>query len=189
MNQADPNTEQSTRTERATFAGGCFWCMQPPFDALEGVVSTMVGYTGGKTTTPTYEQVCSGRSGHAEAVEVRFDPETVSYETLLEVFWRNIDPTVRNRQFADRGSQYRTAIFYHSERQKHLAEQSKQRLVDSGRFDKPIVTEITPAGPFFPAEEYHQEYYRKKPGRYKAYKVGSGRAGYLERTREPERGA
>ena len=167
--------------EIATFAGGCFWCMQGPFDHLEGVISTTAGYTGGKTDNPTYEEVCSGKTGHAEAIQVVFNPEKVSYNELLEVFWRNVDPTQLNQQFADKGSQYRTAIFYHNDVQKREAEESKKKLAQSGTFDKPIVTEISPASKFFPAEEYHQSYYLKNPFRYELYKQGSGRAGFIER--------
>ena len=170
------------RTETATFAGGCFWCMQPPFDKLEGVVSTTVGYTGGRQPTPTYEQVCAGTTGHAEAIQVVFDPTRVTYERVLDVFWRQIDPTTINRQFADVGDQYRTAIFYHSEAQRQSAEASKAALAQSGRFGKPIVTEIVPASAFYPAETYHQQYYKKNPIRYQFYRMGSGRDGYLKRT-------
>lgn len=172
--------------QKATFAGGCFWCMQPPFDLLEGVVSTRVGYTGGQIPSPTYEEVCAGTTGHAEAVEVTYDPRKVSYETLLETFWHNIDPTARDRQFADRGSQYRTAIFYHTDSQRSAAEASRKELENSGKFDRPIVTEIAEAGPFYEAEDYHQEYYQKQPFRYSMYKEGSGRSGYLKRTWEKD---
>lgn len=171
----------TAETETATFAGGCFWCMQPPYDKLEGVLSTTVGYTGGSVENPTYEQVCTGRTGHAEAVRITFDPERIGYEKLLDVFWRNIDPTTDGGQFADQGSQYRTAVFYHDERQKRLAEESKARLLASGKFDR-IATEIVPAGPFYPAEEHHQKYSRKNPAHYERYRTGSGRAGYLDRT-------
>lgn len=166
----------------ATFAGGCFWCMEPPFEHLKGVTAVISGYTGGKKVNPTYEEVSSGQTGHAESIEVHFDPTVVSYKELLDVFWHNIDPTTKNAQFADHGSQYRTAIFYHDEEQKKLAEQSKKELEDSGKFDKPIVTEIVPATKFYTAEEYHQDYYKKNPFRYKIYRKGSGREGYLERT-------
>lgn len=159
---------------RATFAGGCFWCMQPPFDKLEGVVSTTVGYTGGHKDNPTYEEVSSGSTGHAEAVEILYDPQKVNYERLLEVFWQNIDPTVKDRQFCDVGSQYRTAIFYHDQEQKRLAETSLERLKQSGRFSQ-IFTEILPASTFWPAEDYHQAYYQKNPLRYKLYRLGCGR--------------
>ena len=166
--------------EKATFAGGCFWCMQPPFDKTEGVVSTTVGYTGGTTPNPTYEEVYAGETGHAESIEVVYDPSKVSYETLLEVFWRNINPTTPNRQFADVGSQYRAAIFYHGAEQKKLAVASKEKLEQSGKFDKPIATEIVPASSFYPAEAYHQKYYQKSPLRYKFYRFGSGRDQYLK---------
>ena len=168
--------------EKATFAGGCFWCMEPPFEQLEGVKAVVSGYTGGKKEKPTYEEVSSGRTSHAEAVQITYDPAIVSYEKLLEVFWRNIDPTTEDAQFADVGSQYRTAIFYHSEEQRRLAEASKERLAKSGKFARPIVTEIQPAGPFYPAEEYHQDYYKKNPGHYKRYRFGSGREGFLKKT-------
>lgn len=167
--------------EKATFAGGCFWCMQPPFDELVGVISTTAGYTGGSEDNPTYEQVSSGRTGHAETVEILYDPSKITYIQLLEVFWMNIDPTTLNKQFSDAGTQYRTAIFYHDEEQKRLAESSKEKLQNSGKFDKEIVTEITPASTFFKAEEYHQKYYIKNPIRYKIYRVGSGRDGFLKR--------
>jgi peptide-methionine (S)-S-oxide reductase len=159
---------------KATFAGGCFWCMEPPFDELDGVISTTSGYTGGMKTDPTYEEVSAGKTGHAEAVEVRYDPGKITYARLLDVFWRNIDPTVKNKQFCDEGSQYRSAIFYHDEEQKRLAEGSKKALMASGRF-KEIFTQILPASVFYPAEEYHQDYYRKNPLRYKFYRYSCGR--------------
>jgi peptide-methionine (S)-S-oxide reductase len=165
---------------RATFAGGCFWCMEPPFDRLNGVVSTTSGYTGGQKVDPTYEEVSSGSTGHAESVEILYDPARVSYEQLLDVFWHNIDPTVRDRQFCDIGHQYRTAIFYHDEEQKRLAEQSKQALQKSRPFKEDIVTEIVPAGRFYPAEDYHQDYYKKNPIRYKFYRYNCGRDRRLE---------
>jgi peptide-methionine (S)-S-oxide reductase len=167
--------------EKATFAGGCFWCMEPPFEKLEGVESVIAGYTGGRTENPTYEEVSSGMTGHAEAVEVHYDPARITYAALLDVFWHNIDPTTRDRQFVDMGSQYRTAIFYHNEEQKRLAEESKKKYDASGRFGKPIVTEIVPAGKFYPAEEYHQDYYKKNTVRYKFYRFNSGRDQYLEK--------
>ena len=175
-------TSQPAKLETATFAGGCFWCMQPPFDKTKGVISTVVGYTGGPQKNPTYEQVSAGQTGHAEAVLVTYDPAQVSYEQLVELFWRNIDPTQANGQFADIGKQYRTAIFYHSEALKQIAIVSKQKLASSGKFKKPIVTEIVPAGPFYPAEEYHQKYYLKKPDHYKSYAIGSGRVPFLRAT-------
>lgn len=164
----------------ATFAGGCFWCMEHPFDDLDGVIATTSGYTGGHVDNPTYDQVTSGDTGHAEAVQVVFDPERISYERLLEVFWRQINPTQKNRQFCDVGSQYRTAIFYHDDEQKRQAEASKERMDREGPFDGPIVTEIEPAATFYPAEEYHQDYYRKNPLRYSFYRASCGRDQYLE---------
>jgi peptide methionine sulfoxide reductase msrA/msrB len=176
-------TEESSfkKIEKAAFAGGCFWCMQPPFDRLKGVVSTTVGYTGGHKENPTYEEVSTGNTGHAEAIEIVFDPSQVTYEELLNVFWRNIDPTTPDRQFSDSGSQYRTAIFFHNSEQKRSAEASKERFDKSGRFDGPIVTGIVPAAKFYPAEEYHQKYYQKNEARYKAYSSGSGRKDYLDK--------
>jgi peptide-methionine (S)-S-oxide reductase len=165
---------------KATFAGGCFWCMEPPYDKLEGVVSTTSGYVGGRTKNPTYEAVSAGGTGHAEAVEIVFDPAKVSYAKLLDVFWRNIDPTVRNRQFCDVGDQYRSAIFYHDAEQKRLAEASKAALAKSKPFPQPIVTEIVPAGVFTAAETYHQDYYVKNPLRYKFYRYSCGRDQRLE---------
>jgi peptide-methionine (S)-S-oxide reductase len=165
---------------KATFAGGCFWCMEPPFDKLNGVVSTTSGYTGGEKVDPSYEEVSSGGTGHAESVEVVYDPAKVSYEQLLDVFWHNIDPTVRDRQFCDVGEQYRTAIFFHDETQKRLAEQSKQALEKSKPFKEEVVTEIVPAGRLYPAEEYHQDYYKKNPVRYKFYRYNCGRDRRLE---------
>ncbi len=181
--------KQGGQTAVATFAGGCFWCMEPPFEALEGVVEVIAGYTGGHVPHPTYEQVCTGTTGHFEAVQVFYDPERVAYAQLLEVFWRNIDPTDPNGQFADRGPQYRTAIFYHDEFQKQCAEVSRARLEASGRFERPIATVILPAGPFYPAEAYHQDYYRKCPLAYRRYKEGSGRAAFIEKQwgRPPEK--
>jgi len=164
---------------KATFAGGCFWCMQPPYDDLPGVISTTVGYTGGSTVNPTYEEVCTGTTGHTEAVEIVFDSTKISYTHLLEVFWSNIDPTNATGQFHDMGSQYRTVIFYHDEKQKELAIKSKKELENSGRFDQPIVTKITRAGVFYPAEEYHQKFYKTHPLRYNGYKNASGRNGFL----------
>ena len=166
--------------EKATFAGGCFWCMEPPFDKLDGVVSTTSGYTGGDTKNPTYAEVSAGVTGHTEAVEVLYDPSVISYAELLEVFWRNIDPLTPNRQFCDGGSQYRTAIFYHDTEQERLTLESKARLEESRRFTSPIVTEISAASAFYPAEEYHQDYYTKNPLRYKFYRYGCGRDKRLE---------
>ena len=165
---------------RATFAGGCFWCMEPPFDKLDGVISTTSGYTGGQKQNPTYKEVSAGVTGHTEAVQVIYDPRKIDYAQLLEVFWCNIDPTTADRQFCDSGSQYRTGIFYHDEEQKRLAEESKQAVEKSGRLGQPIVTEITPASEFYPAEEYHQDYYKKNPLRYKFYRYNCGRDQRLE---------
>jgi len=161
--------------EIATFAGGCFWCMEPPFDKLDGVIFTTSGYTGGKTKNPSYEEVSAGNTGHAESVRIVYDPSKTSYSRLLEVFWHNIDPTALNRQFCDSGNQYRSAIFYHNEIQKKLALESKLALKKTKPFQAPIVTEITPASEFYPAEEYHQDYYRKNPIRYKYYRRSCGR--------------
>jgi len=172
---------QDKQLENATFAGGCFWCMQPPFDKLEGVISTTVGYTGGPEKSPTYKEVSYGKTGHAESIEVIYDPTQVSYDELLDVFWMNINPTDPDGQFVDRGKQYRTGIFYHDEEQKKLAEASKETLEKSGRYDKPIVTEIIPASEFYKAEEYHQKYYKKNSIGYKTYRNGSGRDQYIER--------
>ena len=159
----------------ATFAGGCFWCMEPPYDELDGVISTTSGYTGGHKQNPTYEEVSAGTTGHTEAVQVVYDPKRISYERLLEVFWRNIDPVTPNAQFCDHGTQYRSGIFYHDAAQRRLAEEAKRALEASGRFKTPIVTEIVAAGTFHPAEEYHQDYYKKNPIRYKFYRAGCGR--------------
>ena len=166
---------------KATFAGGCFWCMEPPFDKIDGVVSTLSGYAGGELKDPTYEQVSSGGTGHAEVVQITYDPEKVSYEQLLEVFWRNIDPTDAGGQFCDRGDQYRSAVFTHDDQQRRLAAASKESLESSGRLGKPIVTEIEPLDVFYPAEEYHQDFYEKNPARYKSYRFGCGRDRVLDR--------
>ncbi len=165
---------------KATFAGGCFWCVEADFDKVPGVVSTTSGYTGGRVANPSYEQVSAKGTGHAEAVEVVFDPKRVSYEQLLEYFWRTIDPTTRDRQFCDAGSPYRTAIFVHDAQQLAAARASLERLEKSKPFKEPIVTEITMAGPFYAAEEYHQDYYKKNPLRYKYYRNGCGREARLE---------
>ena len=160
-------------TAVAIFAGGCFWCMEHPFDELVGVIATTSGYTGGNTPNPTYEQVSAGGTAHAESVRVTYDPSKVSYEKLLDVYWRNIDPLAVDRQFCDEGSQYRSAIFYTTSEQQTLAEASKQKVQEE--FDKPIATQIVEAGRFYPAEEYHQDYYRKNPLRYKFYRLKCGR--------------
>ena len=164
----------------ATFAGGCFWCMEPPYDKLEGVISTTSGYTGGHKENPTYGEVSAGGTGHYEALQVVYDPARVSYQQLLVLFWHNVDPLDAGGQFCDRGDQYRTAIFVHDEEQRRLAEESKQYLEQAGGFDKPIVTPVLPAGPFYPAETYHQDYYEKNPLRYKFYRYSCGRDARLE---------
>lgn len=171
---------------KATFAGGCFWCMVTPFEELPGIVSIVSGYTGGHKPNPTYEEVCSETTGHLEAVQITFNPDIFPYEKLLELFWQQIDPTDAGGQFYDRGSSYQTAIFYHSEEQREKAEASKQALERSGRFDKPIVTPILPASPFYEAEEYHQDYHKKNPGHYKRYRKGSGRDDFLEKHWAPK---
>jgi len=171
----------STQIEKATFAGGCFWCMEPPFDQLDGVISTTSGYAGGDELNPTYKQVSSGQTGHTEVIQIEYNPAVVDYQKLLDVFWRNIDPTAVDRQFVDVGKQYRSAIFYHNDEQKQLALASKQSLAASGNFEKPIVTEITALNTFYKAEEYHQDYYQKNPVRYKFYRYNSGRDQYLKK--------
>jgi peptide-methionine (S)-S-oxide reductase len=164
----------------ATFAGGCFWCMEPPYDVLPGVISTTSGYMGGTKRNPKYDEVSSGSTGHAEVVQVVYDPKKISYEKLLEVFWRNIDPTVRNRQFCDVGTQYRSAIFYHGDEQKRVAEASKEHLVKTKPFREEVVTLIVPATEFWPAEAYHQDFYLKNPVQYKFYRTGCGRDARLK---------
>jgi methionine-S-sulfoxide reductase len=177
-----PNTTQPSLTLAfATLAGGCFWCMEPPFDKLNGVLETVVGYTGGHLPNPTYEDICRGDSGHAEAVRITFDPSRLSYRDLLATFWRNIDPTAVNRQFFDVGTQYRTVIYYHDETQKREAEASLAELKNLGVFAGEIATTVEPAVTFYPAEDYHQDYYRKCPMRYQTYKQGSGRETFLNR--------
>jgi peptide methionine sulfoxide reductase msrA/msrB len=169
----------SERMELATFAGGCFWCMVAPFDEQPGIIEVVSGYTGGHTKNPSYEEVCSNKTGHYEAVQITFDPEIFPYTKLLELFWQQIDPTDEGGQFNDRGLSYRTAIFYHNDVQKELAEASKNELKNSGRFQKPIVTEILPASTFYRAEEKHQGYYKKNPFHYNLYKEGSGRSRFI----------
>ncbi|MBN8252594.1 peptide-methionine (S)-S-oxide reductase MsrA [Priestia flexa] len=164
----------------ATFAGGCFWCMVKPFDEQPGILKVVSGYTGGHTENPTYKEVCSETTGHYEAIQITFDPEVFPYEKLLELYWPQIDPTDPGGQFADRGDSYRTAIFYHNDEQKQLAEASKQQLEESGRFANPIATQILPAKPFYEAEEYHQDYYKKNKFRYSMYRRGSGRDRFIK---------
>ena len=175
-------SNMSQNTEKAYFAGGCFWCMEPPFEALDGVLEATSGYMGGETENPTYEQVSMGNTGHAEVVEIEYDPNIITYSELLEVFWRNIDPTALNYQFADVGSQYRTEIFTVGPEQMEEALSSKDELGKSNKFDKPIVTAITEAPVFYIAEEYHQDFYKKQSARYKIYAEASGRKGFLEDT-------
>jgi peptide-methionine (S)-S-oxide reductase len=178
---AEPVKPEASERAVAIFAGGCFWCMEPPFDALPGVLATTSGYTGGSVANPTYEQVSSGATGHIESVKIEYDPARVSYAQLLEVFWRNVDPTDAGGQFCDRGQQYTTAIFTTGDEQRALAEQAKKALDESHRLKEPVVTAIRAAGPFYPAEDYHQDYYQKNPLRYKFYRSGCGRDGVLEK--------
>lgn len=175
-----------SQLEKAIFAGGCFWCMVKPFDSLPGIKRVVSGYTGGHVENPTYRQVTSGKTGHTEAVEITFDPEQMPYEELVEIYWKQTDPTDAGGQFADRGDSYRPVIFYNSEEQREIAEASKKRLENSGRFNSPIVTKIEEANPFYPAEEYHQDFYKKESSHYKRYNVGSGRAGFLSKHWEEE---
>jgi peptide methionine sulfoxide reductase msrA/msrB len=176
-----PMNAKPQQTQSAVFAGGCFWCTESDFEKVDGVLEVVSGYTGGGTAHPTYEQVSAGGSGHVEAVKVVYDPDQVTYAQLLQVFWRHVDPTDAGGQFVDRGSQYRSVIFYSSDQERGLAEASKQRLAASGRFAKPIATEILPLGEFYSAEEYHQDYYKKNPLRYRYYRHGSGRDQFLEK--------
>ncbi|MBM7704286.1 peptide-methionine (S)-S-oxide reductase MsrA [Metabacillus iocasae] len=167
--------------EKATFAGGCFWCMVTPFEELEGIHGIVSGYTGGHVESPTYEQVKTGTTGHYEVVQITFDPAVFPYEKLLELYWPQVDPTDAEGQFQDRGPQYRAAIFYHNENQKELAEKTKAELAASGRFNKPIVTEVLPAAPFYTAEDYHQDYHKKNPKHYKEDRAASGRDEFIEK--------
>jgi len=173
--QAGQDTSHQVTTEKATFAGGCFWCLEHPFDVVDGVISTTSGYIGGFQDQPTYEQVSSGSTGHTEAVQVLFEPAKVSFAQLLAIYWRNSDPTTANRQFCDVGSQYRPGIFYHSQSQKEVAEQAKEKLQQNKSFPENIITEITQATTFWAAEDYHQNYYLKNPIRYKFYRYNCGR--------------
>ncbi|QQK79429.1 peptide-methionine (S)-S-oxide reductase MsrA [Salicibibacter cibi] len=164
----------------ATFAGGCFWCMVGPFQAEDGVLQVKSGYTGGRTENPTYEEVCSNQTGHVEAIQLTYQPEKISYQRLLKIFWQNIDPTDAGGQFNDRGESYETAIFYHDEDQKQLAEESRREFDENGPFSAPIVTPIRPAAPFYDAEQYHQDYHLKNPFHYQLYKKGSGRESFIK---------
>ena len=191
MGCGNPQVARAAQTERdapgavATFAGGCFWCVESAFDGVPGVIDAVSGYTGGGETVPTYKEVSAGRSGHVEAVRIRYDPARIGYDELLDIFWRQIDPTDGGGQFADRGPQYRTLVFFHDDEQRELAERTKAEVGASGRFSGPLVTEIVPAGPFHEAEEYHQDYSRKHPTSYKQYRYGSGRTPFLERVWGP----
>ena len=176
---AEP-TGAATRT--AIFAGGCFWCMQPPFDNAKGVVKTVVGYSGGSAEDASYEKVSAHRTKHREVIEVTYDPAQISYNELVDIFWRQINPTQADGQFHDIGLSYQAAVFYGNEEEKRAAEISKEKLSQSGKFSKPIVTEILPAQPFYPAENHHQKYYLKNAAAYKAYHIGSGRLSFLEKT-------
>jgi len=180
-------TGDNSKSEIATFAGGCFWCMEPPFEKLPGVQAVVSGYTGGDKKNPTYKEVSHGLTHHVEAIQIHFDPALVSYGDLLEVFWRNINPTDAGGQFVDRGNSYVTGIFVHNDQQKQIAETSRKKLSESGRYDKKIVTPITRAKEFYAAEEYHQDYYKKSPVRYKFYRYSSGRDDYLDKTWGKER--
>ena len=173
--------DKPQNTKEAYFAGGCFWCTEADFEKVDGVIEVISGYTGGPVVNPTYEQVSEGGTGHVEAVKVVYDPAKVTYDELLEFFWMHVNPTDGEGQFVDRGAQYRSVIFYSNEQEHRLAEGSKKRLAASGRFDKPIVTDILPLGPFYPAEDYHQDYYKRNPIRYRWYRNGSGRDQYLKK--------
>ena len=176
-----PENVSANEQKVAVFGGGCFWCMEPPFEQLEGVIDVTAGYAGGESADPTYEQVSSGRTSHIESVRVVYNPEKITYKELLDTFWRQIDPTDVGGQFADRGSHYRTAIFYADQWEIEIAEESKKELDAAGVFDSPVVTAIVPAKNFYPAEEYHQDYYLKNVVHYSAYKIGSGRAGFIKK--------
>ena len=178
--EADTDAAKNTSQAEAIFAGGCFWCMEPPYDKVEGVISTISGYTDGHKENPTYKEVSSGTTGHTEAIKITYDPKKVSYQQLLDIFWRNIDPVTPNRQFCDGGTQYRSGIYYLDDNQKNLAEKSKAAIENSGVLAKEIVTEIKAASTFYPAEEYHQDYYLKNPVRYKFYRYNCGRDQRLE---------
>lgn len=178
---SDTMKKQAQELETATFAGGCFWCVESDFEKVEGVIEVISGYTGGHKEEPTYKEVSSGDTGHLEAVQVLYDPTKITYKELLDIFWRHVDPTDAGGQFVDRGSQYRTTIFYHNDEQKRLAEESRDQLNKSGRFDKPVATEIARVQTFYPAEDYHQDYYKKNPIRYKLYRYNSGRDRFLKK--------
>lgn len=176
------HSKENPKAETAIFAGGCFWCMEGPFEKLPGVISVISGYTGGKEKNPTYEDVGYGRTGHRESVLITYDPKKIDYAKLLGTYWRQIDPTDNGGQFADRGNQYRAAIYYKNDAQKKLAQEFKDKIGASGKFSSPIAVEILPASEFYPAEEYHQDYYKKNPTHYKQYRKGSGREDYVNKT-------
>ena len=180
-NASEAVVHDDDKASVAIFAGGCFWCMESPFEEIDGVIDVTSGYTGGGTKDPTYEEVSSGRTGHLEAIRIRFDPERVGYKELLDIFWRQVDPTDNGGQFVDRGKQYTSAIFYIDEEQKVSAKSSKSDLNDSGRFKNPVITPVIMAKTFYPAEDYHQDYYKKNPIRYKYYRYGSGRDKFLKK--------
>jgi peptide methionine sulfoxide reductase msrA/msrB len=169
----------SGQTEIATLAGGCFWCVEAPFERYDGVIKAVSGYTGGSEVNPSYKEVSSGQTGHVEAVQIYFDPQIISYAEILDIYWKQFDPTDAGGSFADRGAQYESAIFYHSAKQKNVAEASRQRLDNSGKYDKKIVTPIKEFTSFYPAEDYHQDFYKKNPARYYSYKKGSGRSDFI----------
>lgn len=178
----NPMDKMAENTRSAVFAGGCFWCTESDFEKMDGVIKAVSGYTGGQMKNATYKQVSAGGSGHVEAVKVVYDPDKITYDRLLEIFWRHVDPTDAGGQFVDRGAQYRSVIFYNNEQERQMAEASKKALAESGRFDRPVVTEILPLESFYDAEDYHQDYYKKNPLRYKWYRSGSGRDQFLEKT-------
>ncbi|MEY2480649.1 MAG: peptide methionine sulfoxide reductase msrA/msrB [Verrucomicrobiota bacterium] len=180
-------SQNAGATKAAIFAGGCFWCMQPPFDHAKGVIKTVVGYTGGSAADATYGKVSAHQTQHRESIEVTYDPAQISYEQLLDIFWRNINPTQADGQFADIGLSYQAAIYYGNDEEKKIAQASKEKLASSGKFQKPIVTEILPATKFYPAEDYHQKYYLKNPADFEAYHVGSGRVSFLKKIWSDER--
>lgn len=175
------NTTPSKGLKTAILAGGCFWCMVEPFEHVNGVVKVVSGFTGGKTSNPTYEEVCTGATGHYEAVQITYDPLKITYKQILDIYWKQIDPTDNTGQFVDRGSQYKTAIFYKTDEEKKIAEKSKEEIALKGHFNKPIVTKIIKFTKFYPAEDYHQDYHKKNPIRYKLYRIGSRRDEYLEK--------
>jgi methionine-S-sulfoxide reductase len=181
---SDAQNSSSAPTKTAIFAGGCFWCIQPAFDKAKGVIKTVVGYSGGTELNPTYELVTSEKTKHRESIEVTYDPTKISYEQLLDIYWRQIDPTQADGQFTDIGPRYRAGIFYGSDEEKKIAEMSKEKLSQSGKFKKPIVTEILPAMKFWPAEESHQKYYQQNPGHFEAFEQGSGRVSFKKKTWE-----